>query len=479
MKSSVLLIMMTLLLSCSGQKEPNLPNIVLIMSDDQGWGDTGYNGHPYLKTPALDSMAANGITFTRFYAAAPVCSPTRGSVLTGRHPNRYGICSANCGHLPDEELTLAEIALKQGYTTGHFGKWHLGTLTRDTVDANRGGRPENDKHYAPPWEHGFEVCFSTESKVPTWDPMVVPSSSAGDVKPSLTEGGPFGTYYWTGPGKIETDNLQGDDSRVIMDRVIPFISNAHENDQPFFAVIWFHSPHLPVLTSDHYAGLYQDVSVDQQQYYGTITAMDEQIGRLRNRLKEMKAQENTIIFFTSDNGPEGIMVDGLGSQERTIGRRTQGITKGLRARKRSLYEGGIRVPGLLEWPGKLGPVTIDQPCFTSDYFPTLVNIMGFSPDKTPGPIDGVDLMGFIDGPDSVAERNLMFSFREQVAVINGRYKLYSQDKGISFKLFDLLQDPGETTDISAQYPSLKESLIGDWVDWDKSVMSSMNGSDYR
>ena len=121
-----------------------LPNIILIMSDDQGWGDTGYNGHPHLKTPTLDDMAQNGVLFNRFYAASAVCSPTRGSVMTGRHPDRYGIYYANSGHIPASEITLAEMVKEQGYTTGHFGKWHLGTLTRDTIDANRGGRPEND-----------------------------------------------------------------------------------------------------------------------------------------------------------------------------------------------------------------------------------------------------------------------------------------------------------------------------------------------
>src|SRR5690606_24875186 len=115
------------------------PNIILIMTDDQGWGDTGYNGHPLLKTPNLDAMVSNGVEFTRFYAASAVCSPTRGSVITGRHPLRYGICYANCGHILPEEITLAEMVKEVGYTTGHFGKWHLGTLTETELDANRGG----------------------------------------------------------------------------------------------------------------------------------------------------------------------------------------------------------------------------------------------------------------------------------------------------------------------------------------------------
>lgn len=116
------------------------PNIILIMADDQGWGDVGYNGHPHLKTPHLDAMAQNGAVFSRYYSAGSVCSPTRASVMTGRHPARMGINSSNCGHLRDQEISLAEMVKEKGYRTGHFGEWHLGTLTRDILDANRGGK---------------------------------------------------------------------------------------------------------------------------------------------------------------------------------------------------------------------------------------------------------------------------------------------------------------------------------------------------
>ena len=188
------------------ERPPGRPNVILVMTDDQGWGDTGYNGHPTLKTPHLDRMAGQGLRFDRFYSGAPVCSPTRGSCLTGRHPYRYGITFANAGHLKKEEITLAEALKVLGYTTGHFGKWHLGTLTTQVRESNRGG-PGSERIYSPPWENGFDTCFSTEAKVPTWDPMKAPGA-----------GRPYGTHYWTGPGKRETENLDGDDSRVIMDR---------------------------------------------------------------------------------------------------------------------------------------------------------------------------------------------------------------------------------------------------------------------
>jgi arylsulfatase A-like enzyme len=170
------------------------------MADDLGFGDTGFNGNNIIKTPSLDAMAKAGLRFTRFYSAAPVCSPTRGSCLTGRHPYRYGITFANVGHMPKAEITLAEALKTQGYTTGHFGKWHLGTLTKTEKESNRGG-PRGAKHYSPPWENGFDICFSTEAKVPTWDPMKKPESNEH-----------YGTYYWTQDGAKATENLDGDDS---------------------------------------------------------------------------------------------------------------------------------------------------------------------------------------------------------------------------------------------------------------------------
>ena len=153
------------------------PNIVLVMCDDLGWGDVGFNGNEIIRTPHLDEMAAHGMKFNRFYAASAVCSPTRGSVVTGRHPYRYGIQTANKGHMLPRELTLAELLKEQGYATGHFGKWHLGTLTKTVRESNRGG-PKGVKDFSPPWVNGFDACFSTEAKVPTYDPMLKPSSKA-------------------------------------------------------------------------------------------------------------------------------------------------------------------------------------------------------------------------------------------------------------------------------------------------------------
>ena len=452
-------------------KSVSHPNIILIMSDDQGYGDVSYGGHPYLQTPNLDQMVNDGIKFTRFYAASPVCSPTRASVLTGRNPERFGVCYANCGHLKKEEISLPEMLKGVGYTTGHFGKWHLGTITRDIEDGNRGGRPKYTQDYAPPWEHGYDESFVTESKVPTWNPMVTPPSSAMDVG-ERKEGTSFGSNYWTGPGKIVKDNLEGDDSRIIMDRVIPFIDNAVNSQHPFLSVIWFHTPHLPTLTGDKYKALYEGLDEDQKNYYGSITAMDEQIGRLRVHLKKLNIEENTIIFFASDNGPAG----------KTPSKRHIGITKGLDGRKFSLKEGGIRVPGILVWPGKIqkGKV-VNIPMYTSDYFPTIASILDIDINEYQRPYDGSNIFQLVkDGEKELSEdRYLPFLVEGQAALIGTRYKIYRENSDSDWQLFDLLYDPSESRNIVQDKPELVENLKRQWNTWKISVDNSAKGNDYN
>jgi len=443
----------------SKKKDTAGPNIVLCMADDLGWADTGFNGNSIIKTPRLDAMAEAGLRFTRFYSGAPVCSPTRGSCLTGRHPYRYGIFFANVGHMPEQEVTLAEVLKTRGYTTGHFGKWHLGTLTKTEKDSNRGG-PRGAKHYSPPWENGFDICFSTEAKVPTWDPMKKPESNED-----------YGTYYWTQPGIKATENLDGDDSRVIMDRVVPFIRNAVKNKKPFFTVVWFHTPHLPVIAGTEYRKMYSQYSDDEQHYYGCVTAMDEQIGRLRRELRELRLADSTILWFCSDNGPEG--KDGKHG-------RTRGSAGLLRGRERSLFEGGVRVPALLEWPAQIkgGRVT-DIPCCTSDYFPTVLDILGVKMKGQPKPIDGVSLMPLIEGKMKKRPRPIGFESAGQVSLTDNRYKIYSKNKGKTFMLFDLIEDPGEKNDLAAENPEILQSMKATLDKWRKSCKNSLVGKDYK
>jgi arylsulfatase A-like enzyme len=435
------------------------PNIILCMSDDQGWGDVAYNGHPVLRTPHLDQMSREGIRFDRFYSTSPVCSPTRAACLTGRHPYRQGVLFANVGKLKAEEITLPEVLGEQGYATGHFGKWHLGSLTTKTKDGHR-GRLGNTVTYSPPWENGYDECFVAESGVHTYH--------IADNYEKL------GTHYWTGLDQmVPAEEISGDDSKLMMDRALPFIERASKADIPFLAVIWFHTPHQPVLSAPPYTDGYNE----HKDYYGCMTAMDEQMGRLRAKLKELGVEDNTMLWFCSDNGPTKV-------------KNSWGSTGGLRGGKRSLYEGGVRVPGLLIWPQIIEqPRVVSMPCSTSDYFPTILDMLGLQlPDR---PYDGISLMPLIKGTMTERPKPLAFessfTMREanlgdpsinQTALIDQHYKIYSKGSGNTYELYDLNADPSEKKNIAKQYPEVVQRMRATIETWRQSCKESAQGKDY-
>jgi len=465
LKKTWFVFFLSLMLSASLSAQKDKPNIILIMADDLGYGDVGYN-NPVIKTPGIDQMAKEGIQFNRFYVSVPVCSPTRGSILTGRHPYRYGIYRANVGHLKKEELCLAEVLRSANYSTGHFGKWHLGTLTTAETDGNR-GKLNDSSHYSPPWINGFDVSFSTEARVATWDPLKTPPNYVEDME-NKKAGEPIGASYWMGEGKKETTNLEGDDSRIIMDRVIPFIKKSVNDKKSFFAVIWFHTPHLPVITNDHYRNLYKEYTEEEQHYYGAITAMDEQIGRLRSFLKDLQIAKNTIILFNSDNGPEGQTKSG----------KTQGSALGLRGRKRSLYEGGIRVPAVMVWPAGIKThQEIDVPVTTTDIFPTILSVINIKPSGLVKPIDGIDLTPILNGKKS-RDAPICFQFNNQFGVITDQYKLYSPNSGNTYELYDLLADKAEKNNLVQEKKKIVDTLKNVLTEWLQSCKQSDAGKDY-
>ena len=460
-------------ISCEQKTEQGKsPNIILIMCDDLGWGDTGFNGNKVIKTPNLDKLAGKGITFTRFYSASAVCSPTRGSCLTGRNPYRYGIPTANAGHMKPEEITLPELLKENGYETGHFGKWHLGTLTTRVKDANR-GKPGDSTHYSIPTQNGYDTYFVTESKVPTYDPLIKPATFATDKGESLRYGWKavedkstaqnYGTHYWKGIELSEKENMYGDDSKVIMDRAIPFIETAVNNENPFFSVVWFHTPHLPVVANKEMMEAYGQYSHQEQIYYAAISAMDAQVGRLWNKLEELGESENTMIWFCSDNGPEI---------------RTPGSSGPYRERKRSLYEGGVRVPAFCVWPNNLERGTkSDFPCFTSDYLPTILDILQISyPDSRP--LDGISLKDLLKGKDDDRETPMGFQFRGKMSWVTQEYKLISTDEGQTFELYNLLQDKSETQNIIDKKPEMAAKMKDELLTWVESCKRSNEGADY-
>ena len=449
--------------------EDTRPNVILCMADDLGWGDVGYNGNKIIRTPHLDQMAEDGVRFDRFYAASPVCSPTRASCLTGRHPYRTGVFFANVGVLRPEEATMADLLKAQGYATGHFGKWHLGTFTTTEQDANRGGPKGSPGLFSPPSMHGFDTYFSTESKVPTWDPMLKPgtfkdgeSSHFGwHAIQDAADATFYGTHYWTPEGKVSPDDpgLQGDDARVIMDRAIPFIETAAKSNQPFLAVIWFHTPHLPCVAGPDYAAIYKDQDFEMQQYAGCITAMDEQMGRLRATLKELGIDDNTMLFFTSDNGPE---ID------------TPGVAGPYRDRKRSLHEGGVRVPGLMTWPRMLkAPMVSDAPVVTSDYLPTIMDVLGIN---APYALDGESFLPLLRGHAFERQNPIQCVSHDQKSVNDRRYKLYT--RGGVTELYDIVKNPGETDNLAETMPEVVETYEKRFAEWFIDVEASFNGKEY-
>ena len=473
MKISSLLLLLVLF-SCSGKVEETTtlnPNIILIMADDLGWFDTGFNGNKEVRTPNMDLLASKGTIFDRFYSASAVCSPTRASAITGRNPLRMNIPNANKGHMKKEEITIPEMLKELGYKSGHFGKWHLGTLTKTELDANRGGRPEFEDNYTIPTDHGYDEYFCTESKVPTYDPMIFPGTfMEGENKrfgwraiQEKDSSKNYGTAYWVGENKKETNNLEGDDSRIIMDRVVPFIENSVKENKSFFTTIWFHTPHLPVVSDSIHRSYYKNMDWDKQIYYGTITAMDNQIGRLWETLETLKIAENSIIFFCSDNGPE---------------RKTPGSAGVFRERKRSLYEGGVRVPAFAVWENHFqAGKRITFPAVTSDYMPTILDILKIDyPDERP--IDGTSILGTLTGTDTIREKPIGFIIGPKKSWVNDHYKLIGNENDENYELYDLIHDKSEREDISIKFPEVAERMKVELLEWLSSVENSNDGRDY-
>ncbi len=434
--------------------EQPLPNIVLIMADDLGYGDTGFNGNQTIKTPSLDLMAQQGVIMTNFHAGGPVCSPTRGTYLTGRHYFRYGIYTANVGHLPKQEITIAEILKAKGYNTGHFGKWHLGTLS-ETVSA-KGPKRQPKENYSPPSWHGYDTSFVTESAVSTWDPAI--GSRAID-----------NPFYLDGVALEPTDpTLQGGASKVVMDRALAHIKQSVSQHKPFFSVIWFHAPHKPVVAGPQYFKMYQGHG-EAAHYYGAITEMDDQIGRLRDTLKTLGVNDNTLITFTSDNGPEGKKQSPVNA----------GSTKGLKGRKRSLYEGGVRVPTLALWPShiKAGSI-ITEPTSTLDYLPTIAQLVDYKmPDNRP--IDGSSLLPLFEQKPFKRVQPIPFRTKKVFGLIDGKYKLIRRNKSRPrLQLFDLENDPHEQYDISAANPERVSAMYKTFLMFNQSAKNSQQGGDY-
>lgn len=449
------------------------PNIVLVMADDQGWGDMAYNGHPLVKTPNFDRMAAEALRFDRFYAAAPVCSPTRGSVMTGRHPNRFGCFK--WGHpLRPQEITVAEALKKAGYTTGHFGKWHLGSV--------RKGSPVN------PGGSGFDEWLSAENFY--------------DNDPILSHKG-------------KAVELKGESSVIAVDAAIEFMRRSVQRKKRFLAVVWFGSPHGPHLAVDEDRQAYADQPKAVQHFLGEVTGMDRAFGKLRKEIGTLGIRQNTVLWYCSDNGAL----------------KRVGSAGPHRGKKGQVYEGGLAVPAILEWPARIPrPRTTDVRANTVDIYPTLLEIAGVTIDRQPL-LDGKSLVPLIDGEmtsrtkpmgfwdypekgigvpshqmmtevleaqkagrepdnreklwldaDKITKRYSESELPGHAAWIDGDWKLHriadaTGDK-VRLELYNLADDRSEEDDVSSAQADRAERMKAALEAWQRSVIGSLNGNDY-
>ena len=407
-------------------------NFVLVMADDQGWGQTGYYEHPVLKTPHLDEMASKGLRFDRFYAGGPVCSPTRATVLTGRTHDRTGVFDHGYA-LRKQEKTLPQAMKKAGYATGHFGKWHLNGL--------RGpGVPVLPKDPNGPEAFGFDHWLSV--------------TNFFDLNPVMSRQGKF-------------EDFKGDSSEIIVEEALKFMDKQVKADKPFFCVIWYGTPHSPWMALEKDLQEFDQLEGNSRAHYAELRAMDRSIGTLRAGLRKMNVEEDTLVWFTSDNG-------GLPKINPTT-------TGGLRDFKGSLYEGGIRVPAIIEWPKGINKFrTTKFPAGAVDIFPTIAEIAGLPDSSMRQPQDGQSLLQLMKKDVGPRENPLIFRSRARMAIIDNDWKIISQPRGDKRKieLFNLAEDPSESNDLFEpdhdQVTRLRKTL----VDARTSIDQSVQGKDY-
>ena len=474
------------------------PNIVLLMGDDHGWDETGYNGHPYLKTPVLDQMASKGLRLDRFYSGGSSCSPTRGTVITGRNHNRYGTFQPGWSLRP-EEIGIAQLMRQAGYACGHFGKWHLGPV--------KASSPTN------PRAMGFEEYLAHDNFF--------------ELNPHLSRNG--------GPPQP----FQGESSEIVVAEALRFIDRAKQNGRPFFVVIWFGSPHEPYSALEKDLALYDNLpsgfatrrvqltSNDTgrpvqrlqrevlRERFAEITAMDRAIGQLRDHLGAAGLRQNTLLWYCGDNGTPA----------------EANATVPFRGQKADIYEGGIRVPGVIEWPARIAqPRATDVNTVTSDMLPTLCELAGQPLPKRP--LDGISLVALFDGrmkerpapicfwngrarpatsgprkpyidpelqkgttplvklgPDGAPTRDFQNFHHPDIqesdfggarAILGNRYKLVVDGARQSgTELFDVRNDPAEKNNLIKTHADEARKLEQQLRAWQQSVLQSLTGADYK
>lgn len=406
------------------------PNIVVFLVDDMGWGDSRCYGNEEMVTPNIDKLASQGVRFTQAYAACGVCSPSRSAILTGRTPYRNGVWCHLSGngpsHLRASEVTYPELLKEAGYETCHVGKWHL--LSRNQF---------NKSEFPQPDAHGYNYWFYTHNNA---------APSHKNPKNFVRNGEELG-------------ELEGYSAQIVANEGIHWLDNVRDPSKPFALSVWLHEPHLPIASDPRFTKHYEGHS--NARYMGNITQLDFALGQIMDALEERGLTENTMLIFTSDNGPEG------------NGQRGGGSTGGLRGRKRNDYEGGIRVPGVVRWPAHIQPGTVsDIPVIGSDIFSTVLEVAGIPlPDDRP--IDGVSMLPAFEGKP--VEREIPMFWRthvsgpdDRVAMRVGDWKIIGDEMLTEFQLYNLADDWQEKNDLSESMPEkgeeMKSTLLKLWAD---------------
>ena len=447
---------MTIISACSENKSNSHPNIIFIMADDMGYAEAGCYGQDIIKTPNIDKMAEKGMKFTRFYAGSPVCAPSRCALMTGKHtghsyirnngrPEKKNPLTPFPGQnpIPDSILTIAEILKSGGYTTACMGKWGLGNTGTTGDPGNQGF----DLFY------GFKCQFHAHNHYPEflW---------RNDSMETL-EGNDRNLY-----GRQHSQDL-------FTREALKFIND--NRDTSFFLYLPFIVPHLSIQTSDPFLNMYRD-SIPETEYThrgylqhpyphagyaGMITQMDDAIGQVVKEIDKLGLEDETIIIFTSDNGPTFERLGGADSDFFNSSGPLQG-------RKGTLYEGGIRVPMLAQWTGKIEPGTInDIPFAFWDVLPTLCDVSGCdSPEDT----DGISFLPALLGKDNQEQHTSFYwefpAYGGQAAMIKGDWKLlvrflFPKEEPLSVQLFNLSDDIGESTDLSGDNPDLVNEILSE------------------
>jgi len=426
------------------------PNIIFILADDLGWGDLRCYGNRRIKTPNLDRLARQGIRFAQFYVCSGVCSPSRAAFMTGRFPARLGIH----GHFARHELnakrgmpnfldpsvpTVARFLHEAGYATAHFGKWHLGSGQ---------GAP-------PPAAYGFDVTYTINSNGPGWD-----------------EKQPY---------------FRARSSDLIVDETIRFIES--NRNRPFFVQAWFLLPHATLNPTEEQMAPYRHFGPKgvphrgaSEIYYGSVTAIDTAVGRLMKKLDELGLADNTLVIFSSDNGPEDIHISNASHS-------AIGSPGPFRGRKRSLYEGGIRMPLIARWPGHTPAGAVNKASVMAgvDFLPTLCSLARVRlPDNLP--LDGENMAPALLGRDHQRRKPLMWEWRFGVAghVINkcpilaireGRWKLLMNPDRSRIELYDIPADPSELNNLADRRPDVVERMAQMVLAWQRTLPPGPMDSD--